>query len=94
MTVLISGYLPSGNDESLKYEKTVPFEYISQVMEVMRWKKGENIEGEYPIKNDYVVRIEEVIGEKLPVGLEYFIGAVAGAECNTVIELKLEHHAA
>ena len=46
MTVLISGYLPSGNDESLKYEKTVPFEYISQVMEVMRWKKGENIEGE------------------------------------------------
>ncbi|MFU2906484.1 pyocin S6 family toxin immunity protein, partial [Pseudomonas aeruginosa] len=52
MTVLISGYLPSGNDESLKYEKTVPFEYISQVMEVMRWKKGENIEGEYPIKND------------------------------------------
>lgn len=40
MTVLISGYLPSGNDESLKYEKTVPFEYISQVMEVMCWKKG------------------------------------------------------
>ncbi|WP_412033457.1 pyocin S6 family toxin immunity protein [Pseudomonas aeruginosa] len=72
MTVLISGYLPSGNDESLKYEKTVPFEYISQVMEVMRWKKGENIEGEYPIKNDDVVRIEEVIGEKLPVGLEFF----------------------
>ncbi|HEK1824434.1 TPA: hypothetical protein SMR77_002741 [Pseudomonas aeruginosa] len=77
MTVLISGYLPSGNDESLKYEKTVPFEYISQVMEMMRWKKGENIEGEYPIKNDDVVRIEEVIGEKLPVGLEYFIGVYA-----------------
>ncbi|WP_428997677.1 pyocin S6 family toxin immunity protein [Pseudomonas aeruginosa] len=53
----------------MKYEKTVPFESISKVMEVMRWKKGENIEGEYPIKNDDVVRIEEVIGEKLPVGL-------------------------
>ncbi|MFK1272511.1 pyocin S6 family toxin immunity protein [Pseudomonas aeruginosa] len=46
MTVLISGYLPSGNDESLKYEKTVPFEYISQVMEVMRWKKGGNCSGQ------------------------------------------------
>ncbi|WP_428998214.1 pyocin S6 family toxin immunity protein [Pseudomonas aeruginosa] len=49
----------------------------TKVLEVMRWKKGENIEGEYPIKNDDVVRIEEVIGEKLPVGLEYFIGVYA-----------------
>ncbi|NPZ87424.1 pyocin S6 family toxin immunity protein [Pseudomonas aeruginosa] len=77
MTVLISGYLPSGNDESLKYEKTFPFECISQVMEVMRWKKGENIEGEYPVKDDDVVKIEEVLGEKLSVGLEYFIGVYA-----------------
>ncbi|EMB0013837.1 TPA: pyocin S6 family toxin immunity protein [Pseudomonas aeruginosa] len=77
MTVLISGYLPSGNDESLKYEKTFPFECISQVMEVMRWKKGENIEGEYPVKDDDVVKIEEILGEKLPVGLEYFIGVYA-----------------
>ncbi|WP_368855816.1 hypothetical protein [Acinetobacter baumannii] len=29
------------------------------------------------MKNDDVVRIEEVIGEKLPVGLEYFIGVYA-----------------
>ncbi len=74
MTVLISGYLPSGNDESLKYEKTVPFEYISQVMEVMRWKKGENIEGEYPIKNDDVVRIEEVIGESFRLDWSILLG--------------------
>lgn len=74
MTVLISGYLPSGNDESLKYEKTVPFEYISQVMEVMRWKKGENIEGECPIKNDDVVRIEEVIGESFRLDWSILLG--------------------
>lgn len=36
-----------------------------------------NIEGEYPVKNDDVVRIEEILGEKLPVGLEYFIGVYA-----------------
>ncbi|EMX8717625.1 pyocin S6 family toxin immunity protein [Pseudomonas aeruginosa] len=77
MTVLISGYLASGNDDSLKYEKTVPSGCISQVMEVMRWKKGENIEGEYPVKDNDVVRIEEILGEKLPVGLEYFIGVYA-----------------
>jgi len=46
-------------------------------MEVMRWKKGENIEGEYPVKDNDVVRIEEILGEKLPVGLEYFIGVYA-----------------
>ncbi|HEJ5337772.1 hypothetical protein FA366_30560 [Pseudomonas aeruginosa] len=77
MTVLISGYLAPGNDDSLKYEKAIPSGCISQVMEVMRWKKGENIEGEYPVKDNDVVRIEEILGEKLPLGLEYFIGVYA-----------------
>ncbi|HFN5077751.1 TPA: pyocin S6 family toxin immunity protein [Pseudomonas aeruginosa] len=35
------------------------------------------MEGEYPVKDDDVVKIEEILGEKLPVGLEYFIGVYA-----------------
>ncbi|MDG0902391.1 hypothetical protein P6U18_20790, partial [Pseudomonas sp. L01] len=44
------------------------------------YRKGQVLHSVFaaaPIKNDYVVRIEEVIGEKLPVGLEYFIGVYA-----------------
>ena len=58
---------------TLKYEKAIPSGCISQVMEVMRWKKGENIEGEYPVKDNDVVRIEEILGENFRlIGVFYW----------------------
>jgi len=76
MFLWISGFL-KGNDEddSLKYDLTVPPQHETAVMRILGWDSfDESADGEWLLTSEQAQQITRVLGEQLPVGLDLFIG--------------------
>ncbi|WP_434624552.1 pyocin S6 family toxin immunity protein [Pseudomonas sp. Z1-29] len=76
----ITGFYPDEkNDDSLQFEIDIKDieqkEALAQMAEAKPFSKIGP--GEQEITEEQLKRVEAILGRKLPVGLEYFIGATA-----------------
>lgn len=79
MFLWISGFLKGDDeDDSLKYDHTVPPEHEAAVMEVLGWDSLEGSpDGEWLLTSNQVQQIAVLINESLPTALDLFIGVRA-----------------
>lgn len=76
MFLWISGFLKGdGEDDSLKFEKTVRPEFEVAVMGILGWNSlDEGSDGEWLLTGEQARQIALVLNEHLPTELDLFIG--------------------
>ncbi|QQZ42467.1 hypothetical protein IF690_02700 [Pseudomonas sp. SK3(2021)] len=76
MYLCITGFLPNNaEDDSLKYELDVNAAFNDQIVQLLGHESLETMaEGLWPLTNEQVAQISELIGQVLPSDLEMLIG--------------------
>ncbi|MGY4814635.1 pyocin S6 family toxin immunity protein [Pseudomonas chlororaphis subsp. piscium] len=76
MYLCISGFLPSpAEDDSIKYELDIDAAFNEQIVQLLGHESLEAMaEGLWPLTNEQVAQISELIGQALPGDLEMLIG--------------------
>ncbi|MDF2642892.1 MAG: hypothetical protein K0R45_2165 [Pseudomonas sp.] len=78
MGIWITGYLPDGNeDEFIKYEHDVNAEFNDELLKLLGHNSLDELAiGMWPLTEDQVGQISQIIKEPLPLNLEIFISVV------------------